>query len=194
MAEGRKRLAFTYNAPVTLTFALIALIALGVNYFTNGESNVLLFMVYRCKLSFLAVVRMFGHVLGHSSLAHYTGNMMLFLLLGPVLEEKYGSKCLLGMILIVAFVSGLVNIVFFPDTALLGASGVVFMMIILVSATDMRKGEIPITMVLIIILYLGTEIWNMVTVKDNISQLTHIVGGACGCVFGFTYQSRRSKK
>lgn len=193
MAEGRKKLAFTYNAPVTLTFALIALIALIISNFTNGKSNELLFMVYRSKISVFAVLRLFGHVLGHSSLAHYTGNMMLFLLLGPVLEEKYGSKGLLEMIMIVAFVSGVVNLIFFPDTALLGASGVVFMMIILVSATDMRRGEIPITMILIMVIYLGSEIWTMITVKDNISQLTHIVGGLCGGVFGYIYRGSKAK-
>ncbi len=193
MAEGKKKLAFTYNAPVTLTFALISLIALGVNSLTDGRSNELLFMVYRSKISVFAVLRMFGHVLGHSSLAHYTGNMMLFLLLGPVLEEKYGSKCLLEMILLAAFVSGASNIIFFPAAALLGASGVVFMMIILVSATDMKKGEIPITMILIMVIYLGSEIWNMVTVKDNISQLTHIVGGLCGGFFGYLYRGNKAK-
>ena len=86
-----------------------------------------------------------------------------------------------------------INIIFFPDTALLGASGVVFMMIILVSATDMKKGEIPITMILIMVIYLGSEIWNMVTVKDNISQLTHIVGGLCGGFFGYLYRGNKAK-
>ena len=39
------------------------------------------------------------------------------------------------------------NILFF-STGLLGASGLVFMMIILVSASDLKRGEIPITMIL----------------------------------------------
>ena len=116
--------------------------------------------------------------------SHYANNMMLFLLLGPVLENRYGSGTFLEAIGITALVSGLVNIIFFPDVALLGASGVVFMMIVLVSAVDLKRGEIPITMILIIAIYLGSEIWNMVTVKDNISQLTHIIGGLCGAVIG----------
>jgi len=39
-------------------------------------------------------------------------------------------------------------------------------------------------LILVLLMYLGTEIWTMITVKDNISQLTHIVGGVCGAAFG----------
>ena len=108
----------------------------------------------------------------------------MFLLLGPVLEEKYGKQTLLEAFGIVAVVSGLVQILFFPGTALLGASGIVFMMIILVSASDLKRGEIPITMILIMVIYLGTEIVTMVTVHDNVSQMTHLVGGLCGAIIG----------
>jgi len=185
--NDRRKLAFTYNAPVTLTFALISFIALVIGWMTGGKSTALLFSVYRSKLSIFWFIRLFGHTLGHSSLSHYANNMMLFLLLGPVLEDRYGHAELLEMFGIVAVVSGLINIAFFPNTALLGASGLVFMMIILVSATDLRRGEIPITMVLIMIIYLGSEIVTMITATDNISQLTHIIGGLMGAVFGWIY-------
>ncbi len=190
--EGRKKLVFSYNAPVTLTFAIISLIVLGVSNLTDGRSTELFFSVYRSPISVPFFIRLFGHVLGHANLAHYTGNMTLFLLLGPVLEEKYGSKRLLAMLTTVALISGLINVIFFPGIALLGASGEVFMMIVLVSATDMKRGEIPITMILVMVIYLGSEIWNMVTVKDNISQLTHIIGGICGSFFGFTEKKKNA--
>ena len=101
----KKKIVFSYNAPVVLTFALLSLIVFGISVITGGKSTTLLFSVYRSKFSFWAILRMFLHVMGHGSMAHYTGNMMLFLLLGPVLEEKYGSKRLLLMMAIVAFVS-----------------------------------------------------------------------------------------
>ena len=182
MSKERK-LAFTYNAPVTLTFALISFIVLVVGWITGGKSTAMFFMVYRSKVSVAWFVRLFGHVLGHSSLSHYAGNMTLFLLLGPVLEEKYGHATLIEAFAIVAVISGLVNILFF-STGLLGASSLVFMMIILVSASDLKRGEIPITMILVMIIYLGSELWSMVAAKDNISQLTHIIGGLCGALFG----------
>ena len=100
------------------------------------------------------------------------------------LEERYGGATLLEAFGIVAVISGLVNIIFFPGTALLGASGLVVMMIVLVSASDLKKGEVPITMILVICIYLGSEIVSMITSHDNVSQLTHIIGGICGAVFG----------
>lgn len=194
MSQNNKpKISFTYNAPVTLTFALMSLIVLGVGYLTMGKSTALLFEVYRSKISFFWFIRLFGHVLGHSSLTHYTSNMMLFLLLGPILEEKYGGKTLVEAFCIVAVISGLVNIIFFPGVALLGASGLVFMMIILASSSDLKRGEIPITLILIMIIYLGSEVWSMITAHDNISQLTHIIGGICGAVIGLLINEKTSR-
>ena len=95
------------------------------------------------------------------------------------------------MIALTALVTGLVNFIFFPHTALLGASGVVFMMIVLSSFTAARKGEIPVTLILVVIFYLGGEIMDGLFKQDNVSQIAHIVGGLCGLVFGFTVRRGR---
>ena len=87
--------------------------------------------------------------------------------------------------MLTAFVSGLVQFIFFPATALLGTSGIVFMMIVLSSLAGMRNGSIPLTLIVVVILYLGGEIVDAVTAQDNISQLTHIIGGLCGAAMGF---------
>ena len=186
------RFRIQYNAPVVLTFALIALGALGLDLLTGGWSTLHLFSVYRAPLTDpLTYVRMVGHVLGHSGYAHYLGNMMLLLVVGPPLEEKYGSGRLLVCILITALVSGLVQFIFVPGVALLGASGIVFMMIVLSSLAGMRDGAIPLTLILVVVLYLGGEVASAVTVQDNVSQLTHIVGGLCGAVLGFSMSRSR---
>ena len=112
-------------------------------------------------------------------------------LVGPGLEEKYGSGTMVWMIALTALVTGLVNFIFFPHTALLGASGVVFMMIVLSSFTAARKGEIPVTLILVVIFYLGGEIMDGLFKQDNVSQIAHIVGGLCGLVFGFTVRRGR---
>ena len=93
---------------------------------TGGWTTKHLFCVYRGSLKDpLFYIRLFGHVLGHSGYSHYMNNMLLLLLVGPGLEEKYGSRNLLMTILATALVTGLVQFIFFPGTALLGASGVV---------------------------------------------------------------------
>ena len=188
----KRRIVIRLNAPVILTFALLALAALLLGKWTDGATTYLYFSVYRAPLSDpLTYVRFFGHVLGHSGYDHYMGNMLLLLLVGPGLEEKYGSGTMVWMIALTALVTGLVNFIFFPHTALLGASGVVFMMIVLSSFTAMRRGEIPVTLILVVIFYLGGEIMDGLFKKDNISQITHIVGGLCGLIFGFTVRRGR---
>lgn len=182
-----KKLRIQYNSPVVLSFALLALLVLLLGRLTGGWTTRALFCVYRAPLTDpLTYVRMVGHVLGHSGYAHYMGNMTLLLVIGPPLEEKYGSGRLLGCILFTALVSGLVQFIFFPGTALLGASGIVFMMIVLSSLAGMREGAIPLTLILVVLIYLGGEIVDAVTVRDNVSQLTHILGGLCGAGLGFS--------
>lgn len=183
---------FDYNAPVTLSFALLSLLVLGLGVVSNGLTTQKLFCVYAASWTDpLTYVRLFGHVLGHADLSHYISNMMLFLLLGPIVEEFYGSGRLLGMIAITAVVTGLADMFFFPHTALLGASGIVFMMIILASMVSYRRGTIPITFIAVTVLYLGQEIYNAIFVTDNISQLTHITGGALGLVYGMVLRRGR---
>ena len=187
-----KKIVIRFNAPVILTFALLSLLALLLGNWTNGAATHQYFSVYRSSLSDpLTYVRFIGHVLGHADYEHYMSNMLLLLLVGPGLEEKYGSGTMVWMILVTALVTGLVHFVFFPGSALLGASGVVFMMIVLSSFTAMRRGEIPVTLILVVIFYLGGEIMDGLFKKDNISQITHIVGGLCGLIFGFTVRRGR---
>ncbi|MBE6990659.1 MAG: rhomboid family intramembrane serine protease [Ruminococcaceae bacterium] len=187
-----KKLVIRFNAPVVLTFALLALVVLILDGITDGVSTSRFFCVYHAPLSDpLTYVRFFGHVLGHTSYTHYMGNMLLLLLVGPAVEERYGSRSTLLFILATALVTGVVQYVFFPSTALLGASGVVFMMIVLSSFTEMKKDGIPVTLILVVVFYLGGEIMDGLFSKDNISQITHIVGGLCGLVFGFTQRGRR---
>jgi membrane associated rhomboid family serine protease len=88
------------------------------------------------------------------------------------------------MMLVTALVTGLLNILFF-HTGLLGASGIVFMLILLVSFTNSKSGEIPLTFILIALLFIGKEILQSLQ-SDQISQFAHIIGGICGSVFGFT--------
>ena len=183
----RRSIRLQYNSPVVLTFALAALAALLLGSMTGGRSTRLLFSVYRAPLTDpFTYPRFVLHVLGHTGYAHYIGNMMMILVVGPPLEEKYGSRALFWSIAVTAFVSGAVFWLFFPGSALLGASGIVFMMIVMSSLAGMRDGAIPITLILVLILYVGGEVVNGVAVRDNVSQLTHIIGGLCGAFLGMS--------
>jgi len=137
--------------------------------------------------NFFSYLRLFTHVLGHANWEHLTGNFAFILLLGPILEEKYGSWELFELLAITAFVTGLLNVIFF-DTGLLGASGVVFMLIILSSWSRSDNGHIPLTFILVFLLFVGKEILNSIR-DDNISQFAHIIGGLTGSGFGYLLSS-----
>ena len=178
---------FQYNAPVIVSFALLSALALGINILTGGKANKLLFCVYRCPLrDALCYPRFFLHVLGHAGYSHYINNMLLLLVIGPAMEEKHGSKKILIFIVVTALVTGLAQFIFFPGSALMGASGVVFMLIMLASLAGADEGAIPITLLLVAALYLGGEIIDGITLADNVSQLTHIIGGICGAFLGIS--------
>jgi len=191
----KRRIIFQYNAPTTLTFALIALIVLIASYFLGSSFTYKFFCVFRSSLlDPLTYLRFFTHVLGHADLAHYTGNIVLMLTLGPTLEERYGSRTIFGTIAITALVSGLIQWVFFPGVALMGASGIVFMMIIMASLGGMQGGGIPLTLVFVFVFYVGNEIYDGFVLSDNVSQLTHIVGGVCGAVLGILNRHRGKRR
>ena len=184
-----------YNSPVILTFSIISLAVLLLDGFTGGNSTISLFCVYRSSFSDpLTYPRLFLHVLGHSGFSHYMSNILLLLVVGPPLEEKFGSRSILGAIAITALISGLVQFFFFPGSALLGASGIVFMLIVMLSMTGKNSGSLPLTMILVLVLYIGREVYNGITSPDNISQLTHIIGGICGAVIGNVFYTRRGKR
>ena len=156
-----------YNSPVILTFFLLSLGVLLLDWITGGWTTLHAFCVYRSSLADpLFYVRLFGHVLGHADFDHFLGNMLLLLVIGPPLEEKYGSRTL-------------------------RASGIVFMLIMLASLAGMKDGRIPLTLILAAVLYLGQEVYAMVALRDNVANFMHLVGGVTGTVFGVVLAKRR---
>jgi GlpG protein len=183
------------NAPVTVGFTLISFLAVIFGYATLGESTKVFFTCYKTAWTDpMQYLRLFTHIFGHADITHYVNNFTTIILLGPMLEEKYGSKDLAGMILVTALISGLVNVLFTPGVGVLGASGIVFLFIILCSCTSVSTGKIPLTLVLVVVIYIGQEILTGLTVKDQISQLGHITGGVCGIGFGLFYNMYNPKK
>ena len=117
--------------------------------------------------------------------------MAYILLLGPMLEEKYGSVRLALVMALTAVVTGVINNLLFGNTALCGASGIVFAFILLTSFTSFKDGEIPLTFILVAVIYLGQQIVDGITVRDNISNLSHILGGVVGGAAGYIMNRKR---
>lgn len=183
-----------YNSPVILTFTLVATAVLVIDTLTAGAASYAAFTVFPTPdfRNPLTYFRLFSHVIGHADWTHLMSNFAFVLLIGPILEEKYGSLRTLSMMAVTALVTGVLAALVFR-TALRGASGIVFMLILLGSFTNSRQGEIPLTFILVVILFLAREVINAVAVRDNVAQFAHIAGGLCGGAFGFaaTRSTRR---
>jgi membrane associated rhomboid family serine protease len=182
-----------YNAPTVLTYTFISAMVLVLSqtvlrglaeywFMVPGKGNF-------SPGSLRNWISLLTHVAGHANWTHLISNFSFILLIGPILEENYGAWSLLFMIVITALVTGILNVLFFR-TALMGASGVVFMMILLASFTNFNKGEIPLTFILVLVLYLGRELFNAFS-ANNISEFAHIAGGFCGSLFGFFRPPKR---
>lgn len=180
-----KKYKLSYNSPVILTFAAICLVVIMLHYITRGFTTSALFVCYghASLMNPLTYLRAITYVFGHADFAHFAGNMTMFLLVGPIVEERYGSRNTAVMMVVTALAGGILNMLFF-STGILGASGIVFMLIILSAFTNMKKGEIPLTLILIAAIYLGKEIYSGLFVVDNVSHFGHLCGGLSGLGFG----------
>lgn len=179
---------FDYNSPVIITYLIVSLGAWLLNCITRGKSNKLLFTSYRSSpFNPLTYIRLFTHSIGHMDLTHLIHNFLFILLIGPMIEEKYGSINLLVMLLITSLVIGLFNTIF-SNYSITGASGNVYMLIVLSSFSNISEGKIPITLILILIFYIISEFKSAVFEGNKKTYHTgHLLGALCGLAFGFYF-------
>ena len=200
---------FAFNSPVVLAFALICCAATAFDTLCSWPSvkqglaslgiaahDRLCFTVpffaawpwahFRSR-SALSWLRLVTHVFGHNSIEHLSGNMQLLLVVGPTCEEKYGSRVLLRLLVITAVASSAAHMAFSEDaTVLMGASGVVFMLVAVNSFVNFRVGRVPLTSVLTALLFLGKELSAMrANPKGGVSFLAHLTGGVAGAILGY---------
>jgi membrane associated rhomboid family serine protease len=119
--------------------------------------------------------------------------MMLFLILSPGLERRLGfgryMLCLAGTAVFV----GLGHIAFGSQNSILGgASGWVFMMIILATFAGNEPGTVSIPTILVGVMYAGQEIGGALG-PGNVSHLAHLLGGVCGLAAGMVGLVRDEK-
>ncbi len=177
-----------YNAPVILTYTLIAI---GILAFCS-RGIITAYFTSPALLAFSSpefYARLLSYIAGHGDWAHLMGNITIILLVGPLLEEKYGSGKLLEMIIVTAAATGLFNAFFFSNS-IMGGSGIAFMLILLSSFSNIRTGQIPLTFILVALLFIGSEVISILKI-DQISQFSHLAGGGAGAAYGFLRGGRR---
>lgn len=181
-------LKFDYNSPVIISYLTLSLIAWLLNKISKGKSNKLLFTNYRSSpFNPFTYIRLFTHSIGHKDWDHLVSNFLYILLIGPMIEEKYGSLNLLCMFLITSLIISLFNIIF-NNYCITGASGNVYMLIVLSSFSNLSEGKIPITLILIFLFYITSEIKNSILQGNKaIYHDGHLIGALCGLILGFIF-------
>lgn len=176
----------TVKAPLTIIFSVTTV----VFYFLfQSNGPIPRIFVLHGDLQFdnpLWYVSLVGYTMGHVSINHLVGNISLFLLLGHIIEKRYGSRKMFWMLTSTGALTALIHIALF-DHKLIGASGIVFMMIVLSSLIDIRAKEVPLTFILIVLLFIGKEVVESFE-SDAVSQFAHIFGGVMGAFFGYRFK------
>ena len=171
-----------FNAPVTVCYALAASAAT--------------ILPVQGKLAIHGPIRpldsgfllsLFTWTLAHGGMTHLLSNVVVILLAGPLLEDRFGSLRMLAVLVTASVLVGLAHCILDPGGALIGASGTVFCLIMLAG----RSGTIPLTVLLVAALYLGRELVGLLA-NDGISQTAHILGAALGMSLGLVMRGSSS--
>lgn len=214
MASRRNSgLHISYNAPVTLTFSLLCIVLFILDTFAfKGR---LIPIAFTCPgkigstIAFnfknpVDYIRLFSHVLGNTSWTSLFLNFAFILLLGPILEERYGSPIVALTIGVAALVTGVFNACLLP-TVMTGSGSIVLLMILLASVSSLDKKEVPLTFLFVFILYCaylmyetyprsGTESKSFGHFMQlNIPTFINLAGGVCGSLFGFLVAPKKSR-
>lgn len=204
-------LKFIYDAPATLTFAFVCIILFALDTFVfkqklasliltspvNGGSAALaggalgVAGAAASNLAFsasnpLSYLRLFSYALGAASGEILVCNMIFILLLGPSMEERYGTVVIAIMTFVSALFSGVLNACFCKST-LQGCEAIIFMMIFLNSFISLSKKKIPFSFVLVFILFVLRGIFSadFKAASSAIQIIINVAGGLCGSLFAF---------
>ena len=173
----------TLDSKATLILASLSLIGLFfVNTSTKSGSIFILNGDFQ-ESSPVWYISTLTYIFGHADFEHVIGNLSIILLLGPLVELKFGWQKFSLMVVSTAILTAILHTLLW-DNGLIGASGIAFMLIVVTSLLNTRGKDIPITFILVVLLFLGQEIYSSFK-NDQISHFAHLFGGAMGAFWGF---------
>lgn len=202
---AKSKIPVSYDAPVTLTFVLASivffLLSSYVPFFKDNLSGWILIsptkagdLIFNVK-SPLSYIRMIFYVFGSTeNQLTFFSSLIFILLLGPAMEERYGSVIIGIMMGISTLFSGVLNTCF-CDNGLTGCTCIVFMMIFLNAFLSMQKKKIPASFIVLFILFIVRGLMEN-NPNGSVGIIINICGGLCGSLFAFltSPKVRASKK
>lgn len=169
------------DSKATLVIACLSLLGL---FFVNASNDSIFILNGDFQeANFLWYISTITYIFGHADFGHVIGNLSLILLLGPLVELKFGWRKFTLMVVSTAILTAILHTLIW-DNGLIGASGIAFMLIVVTSLLNTKGKEIPITFILVVLLFLGQEIYSSFK-TDQISHFAHLFGGAMGAFWGF---------
>jgi membrane associated rhomboid family serine protease len=173
---------FSFNAPVTIVWAAAAVLLTALN--PVGVQ----FMGLDPGLGWTQparYVQLIGWSMAHSNWDHLLSNLPLFLLLGPLVEKRHGPCATLACFVSTSVVIGVLHVTL-SHAILVGASGLVYMLVILAGLDSTRKDGIPLTLPFVAALFLFRDLVGVFQ-NNQISELAHLAGAGCGLVWGWAW-------
>ncbi len=188
-----------YDAPVTLTFVIVCALIFLLNMLLaksgkvtgfekifaspTNQAGVLPF-IPSAPVSYVHLLfYIFGS--GASGVAYGASflftNLILIMLLGPAMEERYGSVIIGIMIFVSALFSGVLNACF-CQASLVGAVPVVSMMIFLNVFMSFSKKKFPLSFAAVMVFFVLLQIFSG---AGAVQIIICIAGGLCGSLFAF---------
>ena len=203
MAKKKLKFKFVYDAPVTLSFALavLAIFLLDTFAFKGKLTSQWLLSPTSAEgilpfafSDFHSIIRLFFHVFGCGDSPFLLCNMIFVLLLGPAMEERYGSVIIGIMIFVAALFSGVLYACFCKLPAC-GAEPVVFMLILLSTMMHLSRSKISASSIAVIILFVCMQALRK-NPNGAIGVIIIAAGGLCGSLFAFltSPKARKAKK
>jgi len=184
------------DAPVVLGFAFLCCAVFVVDAVAPGAAVRLACPPLRYLDARTGWYRLATHVVGHADYGHLKGNMVNLLLVGPAAEREFGSGALLKIAAYVAVASAAAHMALGPgDAYQLGASGIVFALILLNSLLSASTGTVPLTFLLTAALWVSDEVARAVFARgDSVSHVAHLTGACVGTAAGYALHADRARE
>lgn len=197
--KKKKVISFSFDSPLVIVFAGFSILIMVLNSIAESRGAEGLLGFFSAPAAFRAgagafnfrnpvhYLRLFFHIFGQRKWINLVRDLSFILLLGPQLEKLYGSKMLLLMFTVCAFVSGVLGVCFLQQP-LCGASCIAFMMILLTVYMSIKKQAVPVSCVLLLLLYIGQGISR---IGGGNSEIVHLLAGICGSLFGMIQPEKK---
>ena len=190
-SRAKIKIKFNYDAPVTLTFTLLSILLFLIDIiFLECNLNTSLFRTpaiggefqFNFK-SISSYLKLFLYVFGWRSTISFFSELVVILLLGARMEERYGSL-VIGLMILINTIFTSVLTACCCKQPFSGTDSIVFMLILLDMLFHISKKTISLSSALATGLFIVC-LFVVPNQNDIVGVLIVLAGGLCGSLFAF---------